>query len=220
MQRTLVFLKPDAWLRKYIGALVLEELVNLPDLNILSFNRIPLSQQMAEKHYEEHVGKSFFNPLIDFICLSPVLAMEIEGDNIINRIRTALGKTFVQEAAPNSIRGKLGIWAGINLVHASDSPQSAERELKVWKEMGVLNPTEDATRQVKDYISNWIDVQVNQTAELRGLCKRFTENLEKKDEIINRIYSELQKECVGANPATITNFSNVIIDNVIVNMKK
>ncbi|MHA1143470.1 MAG: nucleoside-diphosphate kinase [Candidatus Helarchaeota archaeon] len=215
IERSLVLLKPDAWLRKYIGAKILEEFLNRSDFRIVSFKQIKASPALARKHYEEHEGKSFYQGLIHFICLSPILAMEIEGNNVIKKIRDFLGATFVQKADANSIRGKYGIWAGINLVHASDSPISAERELNLWKEHGKMERLPDSIQEVKKYVSKWKTHAINRTQELRRLCKELIERPENQKRIKSALTLELEKECVETDSDTITRFADIIMNNIL-----
>ncbi len=131
MNKSLVFLKPDAVLRRGVGAAILKELLMSKDYKILSFEEIEVSENLAKKHYEEHKERHFFPWLIRAVRASPVLAMIIEGD--IQAFRDYLGNTFVQKADMNSVRGKYGIWGGVNSVHASDGVETGLRELELWK---------------------------------------------------------------------------------------
>ena len=155
-ERTLAFLKPDASSRKYIGAKILQEFLQHPDFKIIGFKNIQITKVHAEKHYEELKGRSFYPGLLKFITLSNIIALILEGEDIIQKFRTYLGATLVEKADKNTIRGKYGIYAGINLVHASDSPKTAERELNLWKDEIQLDSSDDAIAKVNAYIEKWI----------------------------------------------------------------
>ena len=89
-------------------------------------------QELAEKHYGEHEGKPFYNNLISFITSAPVFAMVVEGEDAVAVSRHIIGSTNPSEAAPGSIRGDLGLTVGRNIIHGSDSVESAEREINLW----------------------------------------------------------------------------------------
>jgi len=91
-----------------------------------------VSQELAETHYGEHKEKPFFGELVDFITSGPVFAMVWEGENVIATARQMMGKTNPQEAAPGTIRGDYGLTVGKNVIHGSDSPESAEREIRLF----------------------------------------------------------------------------------------
>ena len=93
---------------------------------------LQVSRSLAEQHYAEHSARPFFGELVSFITSSPVFAMVWEGPNAISTARTMMGKTNPADAAPGTIRGDLAISVGMNLIHGSDSPESAEREIALW----------------------------------------------------------------------------------------
>jgi nucleoside-diphosphate kinase len=91
-----------------------------------------VSRELAEKHYAEHKERPFFGELVDFITSSPVFAMVWEGNNVIATARNMMGKTNPADAAPGTIRGDYATSVGMNIIHGSDSPESAEREINLW----------------------------------------------------------------------------------------
>lgn len=127
VERSLVIIKPDAVQRGLIGAIV--ERYERRGLKIVAMRMHAVDRGMAERHYQEHVGKPFFAGLIDFITSSPAVSMVIEGPNAIKIIRDTNGATKPVEATPGSIRADFGLETGRNLVHASDSGESGEREI-------------------------------------------------------------------------------------------
>ena len=130
MQRTLILLKPDAVARRLTGKIIarFEE----KGLWLVGMKLVTPAQATAEKHYAEHAGKPFFKDLLGFITSSPVVAMVLEGPDSIELVRLMVGKTKVNEALPGTIRGDFALSTQQNLVHASDSPESAEREIGIW----------------------------------------------------------------------------------------
>jgi nucleoside-diphosphate kinase len=129
-QRTLVLLKPDAVNRRLIGEII--QRFEKKGLKIVAMKMLWLSKEMAEKHYEVHKGKPFYESLIDYITAAPIVAMVLEGDNAIEVVRKMMGKTNGQEAEPGTIRGDYAMSVQNNLVHGSDSPESAQREISLF----------------------------------------------------------------------------------------
>ncbi|MGI5883262.1 MAG: nucleoside-diphosphate kinase, partial [Dethiobacteria bacterium] len=130
MEQTFSMIKPDAVQRNLVGEIIgrfEKKGLKLAALKLLSINK-----ELAERHYAEHVGKPFFKDLVSFITSGPVVAMVWEGQNAIQVVRTMMGKTDPQEALPGTIRGDFGLFTGNNIVHGSDSPESASREINLF----------------------------------------------------------------------------------------
>ncbi|KZE65324.1 MULTISPECIES: nucleoside-diphosphate kinase [Paenibacillus] len=127
MDRTFLMVKPDGVQRGLIGRIVsrLED----KGFKMAAGKLVQVSREQAERHYAEHVGKPFFEELVGFITSGPVFAMVWEGDNIVTLSRLLIGKTQVTEALPGTIRGDFAAHTPFNLIHGSDSPESAEREI-------------------------------------------------------------------------------------------
>ncbi|MFP5326385.1 MAG: nucleoside-diphosphate kinase [Acidimicrobiia bacterium] len=131
MDRTLVLCKPDAVERGLVGEIVSR--LERKNLRIVAMELRTLDAATAERHYEEHNGKPFFGELVTFITRSPLVAMVVEGPGDTYKVvRTLMGATNPKEAAPGTIRGDLAIEMGENLVHGSDSSESAEREIGIF----------------------------------------------------------------------------------------
>ena len=130
MERTFVMLKPDAVQRGLMGKIVSR--IEEKGLKVIAMKFMVIPEELAKTHYSEHEGKGFFDSLIAYITSGPVLPMVIEGDNAISVCRTIMGKTNPQEALPGTIRGDFGLDKGKNLIHGSDSPESAEREINLF----------------------------------------------------------------------------------------
>ena len=130
MEQTLVLIKGDGVRRRLIGEIIRR--IEAKGLDIRTMRLMDVSQELAEEHYAEHREKPFFGELVEFITSTPVVAMQIEGDNAIQVMRRLMGSTNPAEAAPGTIRGDLALSLPDNLVHGSDSPESAGRELKLF----------------------------------------------------------------------------------------
>ncbi len=130
MQRTLIIFKPDCVQRRLVGAIL--ERFEAKGLRIAALKLIRVDRSLGEKHYAEHKGKPFFEGLIGFITAAPVVVGILEGNEAISVVRTMLGATNGAAAAPGTIRGDFSISKQNNLVHGSDSPESAEREIALW----------------------------------------------------------------------------------------
>jgi nucleoside-diphosphate kinase len=130
-QRTLVLLKPDAVRRGLIGE-VIGRIERKAGWTISALELRGLSQETLEQHYGEHRGKPFYEPLVAFMSSGPVVALVVEGERVIEGVRQLAGPTDPIAAAPGSIRGDFGVIVRENLIHASDSEESAERELKIF----------------------------------------------------------------------------------------
>src|SRR5271168_4024890 len=130
MQRTLIIFKPDCVQRRLVGTIL--ERFETKGLRLAALKLIAVDRGLAEKHYAEHLGKPFFEGLIQFITSSPVIVGVLEGNEAISVVRTMLGATNGAAAAPGTIRGDFSISKQNNLLHGSDSPESAQREIALW----------------------------------------------------------------------------------------
>jgi len=130
MERTLVLLKPDALQRRLVGTIIAR--FEAKGLNIVAMKLVQVSRSLAERHYAEHVGKPFYGELVSFITSAPVVALVVVGPRAIEAVRRLMGKTNPFDADPGTIRGDFGLSVGMNLVHGSDSPASAAREIPLF----------------------------------------------------------------------------------------
>src|ERR671916_3315441 len=130
MEQTLVLVKGDGVKRRLVGEIVRR--IEAKRLDIRAMQLIDVSRDLAEEHYAEHRDKPFFEELVEFITSTPVVAMKIEGEGAIKVMRNLMGSTNPAEAAPGTIRGDLALSLPENLVHGSDSPESAARELGLF----------------------------------------------------------------------------------------
>lgn len=130
MEKTFLMVKPDGVQRNLIGEIVSR--FEKKGFKLVGAKLMVIPQSLAENHYGEHKDKPFFGELVDFITSGPVFAMVWEGEEVIATARKMMGTTKPQEAAPGTIRGDFGVTVGKNVIHGSDSPESAEKEINLF----------------------------------------------------------------------------------------
>ena len=130
MERTYLMVKPDGVQRGLCGEIVSR--FERKGLKLVAMKLMVIPKETAENHYGEHKGKKFYDSLISYITSGPVLAMVWEGENAVSICRNMMGKTNPAESAPGTIRGDYGMVTGLNIIHGSDSVESAEREIKIF----------------------------------------------------------------------------------------
>jgi nucleoside-diphosphate kinase len=128
--KTFFMIKPDGVQRNLVGEIISR--VEAKGFSITKIKMMTISKELAEQHYGEHKDKPFFNDLVSFITSGPVVAMQVEGENVVLQIRNLMGATNPSESTPGSIRGDLATELDKNVVHGSDSDESAERELGLF----------------------------------------------------------------------------------------
>jgi nucleoside-diphosphate kinase len=136
MERTLVLIKPDAMQRGLAGEVIGR--LERRGLRIAAMKLLQIGEELATRHYAEHTEKPFYRQLVDFITSAPVIAAVFEGPNAVEVVRTTMGATDPRKSPPGSIRGDLGIYITQNLIHGSDSPESAAREIGIFFNEGDL----------------------------------------------------------------------------------
>src|SRR6266480_1691974 len=130
LERTLIILKPDAVQRNLCGEIISR--FEKKGLQIVGLKMMKISPQLAETHYESHRGKPFYPGLVKFMTSSPVIVLALAGKDAIAIARNMMGATFGSKAAPGTIRGDLGVSNSFNLIHGSDSPEAAAREISLF----------------------------------------------------------------------------------------
>ena len=136
MERTLILLKPDAVQRGLSGQILSR--FESKGLKIVAMKLMKITPELAAKHYEAHRERKFYPGLVKFMTSSPVVALALEGIDAIKICRTLMGATFGADAAPGTIRGDFGVSRSYNLVHGSDSPEAAQKELKLFFPEGLV----------------------------------------------------------------------------------
>ena len=130
MERTLVLIKPDAMQRRLAGTIISR--LEKRGLKIVAMKLLQMDKALAQRHYSVHKDKAFFNDLVEFIISSPIIAIVFEGEKAIDAVRQTMGTTDPVKASPGSIRGDFGLDIQQNLVHGSDSAESAAREISLF----------------------------------------------------------------------------------------
>jgi nucleoside-diphosphate kinase len=130
MEQTLILVKPDAFARGLTGEIIAR--FERKGLRIAALKHLMTPRDLAETHYDEHKERPFFGELVEFITSAPLVAMVLEGDEAVVAARQLIGATNPLEANTGSIRGDFAIQVGQNMVHGSDSPESAKREIGLW----------------------------------------------------------------------------------------
>lgn len=141
VERTFSMLKPGVLQRRLAGEIIAR--IEGKGLRIVALRMMTVSRSLAESHYAEHREKSFFAELVDFITSGPVVAMVVEGEGAIAQLRRLCGATKVEDAAPGTIRGDFAMHTGLNVIHASDSPAGAEREIGLYFASSEILPWKD-----------------------------------------------------------------------------
>jgi nucleoside-diphosphate kinase len=136
MERTLVIVKPDGVQRGLVGPILTR--LEARGLKLVGLKLVQVSQDLAERHYAEHEGKPFYAGLLKYITRAPVIVACVEGTSAVQMVRNSVGATNPLNAAPGTIRGDLALDIGRNLIHASDAPETAIRELALWFSEGEL----------------------------------------------------------------------------------
>jgi nucleoside-diphosphate kinase len=130
MERTLILVKPDAFARNLTGEIIAR--FERKGLKLAALKQMTMNRDVATRHYAEHEGKPFFEELVEFITSGPLVAMVLQGESAVEAARQVIGATNPLQAAPGSIRGDFAVAVGQNMVHGSDSPESAAREVSLF----------------------------------------------------------------------------------------
>jgi len=141
VERTFTMLKPGVLARRIAGEIIAR--IEKKGLTIRAIKTLRMDRARAESHYAEHEGKSFFGELVAYITSGPVIAMVVEGDGAISMLRKLCGSTKAEDAIPGTIRGDYALHTGLNIIHASDSPESAAREIGLFFEPGEILEWQD-----------------------------------------------------------------------------
>jgi nucleoside-diphosphate kinase len=206
-----VIIKPDGTVRRRVSALVLKALLDR-GYKIIAFKEMKVSESLAKMHYAVHSEKPFFPWLVDFISSAPVLAMIFESKGVIQGVRDALGATFVQKASPDSLRGKYGIWAGINIAHASDAPETASSEIELWASRGGLFESPESEVSAKAYIQQHIGGNLDYTMKLRGVVKDAIESQDASNKTLESLKDLFSKDAAGISKDDTDALAKAVFD--------
>ncbi|WP_409346608.1 nucleoside-diphosphate kinase [Paenibacillus sp. MBLB4367] len=147
MEKTFLMVKPDGVQRGLIGEIV--KRFEQKGFQLVGSKLMVITREQAEYHYEEHKGKGFYEELVSFITSGPVFGMVWEGDQVITLSRTMMGKTNTLDALPGTIRGDFAVHTGLNIIHGSDSVESAEREINnFFKPEEIVSYSKDVNKWV------------------------------------------------------------------------
>lgn len=130
MERTLILIKPDGVQRGLIGEIIAR--IEKRGLKLAGLKLMQATEELAKQHYAEHQARPFFGSLVEFITSGPLVALAVEGPNAIAQMRKMMGSTNPQDAAPGTVRGDYALTVAYNIIHGSDGPESAARELKIF----------------------------------------------------------------------------------------
>jgi nucleoside-diphosphate kinase len=211
VEQSLVIIKPDGTVRRRVGALVVKALLDR-GYQIRAFKEMKVPRDVAELHYAVHKEKPFFPWLVDFISSGRVLVMILEGDDVIQGVRDALGATFVQKAEPDTLRGKYGIWAGINIAHASDGQDTAKDEIALWTSEGGVQFSDDAGRRVREYILKYDKGDADYTMQIRDVVKSAIESKNTSSQVLESLNELLEKDADGIEKEGINELAIAIFD--------
>lgn len=213
LERSFVIIKPDGTVRRRVSALVIKALLDR-GYKVRAFKEMKVSKSLAEMHYAVHKEKPFFPWLVDFITSANVLTMILEADNVIEGVREALGATFVQKASSDSLRGRYGIWAGINIAHASDGSDTARTEISLWKKEGDVEESDDAEASAWAYISKYSSGSADYTMDIRNIVKESIENGNISSSVLSSLEGLLGKDADGIEEKSISALANAIFDYI------
>nr|MDO8097757.1 nucleoside-diphosphate kinase [Candidatus Njordarchaeota archaeon] len=222
MEETLLVLKPDAVLRRFAGVEALKVLLSR-GFSVLAFREMLVSKKLAEKHYAVHEGKSFYSWLIKFITSGPVVAIRVEGEDVIQETRKILGSTFAHNAEPTSLRGKYGLYGGINVAHASDSQQTALEEIGLWEREAKLtrSPAESVAKQMGSYIKFYVSKKtLDHTQELRAICIGIAEDRINEKTGKEKISKLLSEEILKGDRKYLKGFSAAVVETCLMDRMK
>jgi hypothetical protein len=157
---------------------------------------------------------------VDFITSAPVLVTIFEAQNVIQGIRDALGATFVQKAEPSSLRGKYGIWAGVNLAHASDANETAEKEIHLWTSEGGVAESDGAGSAALDYIEQYAAGDTDLTIDIRDIVRVAIEKLDTSDSVLESLVNLFGRDAQGIDNTEVRALAKAIRDFVLEEIEK
>lgn len=219
MEQSLVVIKPDGAIRRTVGARVIKALMER-GYHVRAFKEMLVSDKLAKMHYAIHSEKPFFPWLVQFITSARVVAMVLEADAVIDGVREALGATFVQKASPESLRGKYGTWAGVNIAHASDAPETAATEIELWKTEGGLQVSNEAGTEAKKYVDRYLPNNIDNTMKIREIVKQAIEKRNASEDVLKALQELYGMDAEGVEDSEIKALSKAVFDFIIEEIEK
>jgi nucleoside-diphosphate kinase len=222
IEETLLVLKPDAVVRRFVSVEALKILLS-KGFAITAFREMLVPTGLAKKHYAVHEGKPFYDWLIRFITSGPVVAMRVQEEDVIQKIRTILGSTFAHKAEPNTLRGKFGIYGGVNVAHASDSEKTSAEEIGLWEQEANLikDSPKSGAKQVNAYIRNYSYKSFSDhTQELRSTCMEIVERKLSEENGRSTLLRLLDSEFQEADRKYLKGFSEAVIETCLMDRNK
>ena len=221
MEQTLLVLKPDATMRRGVGAAVLDQIMSsLPDIKFKGFLEMAVPGHLAEQHYAIHKEKFFYPWLLQFIQVGNIIATVLEGEKAVNRLRDVLGATFVEKASPDSLRGKYGLVGGVNVAHASDEPANALNEITLWQQEANLDLTIDGLEPINEYITRWREAPVFATQDIRQICEEYSQEYCFRTGYLKKIVELLVDECPDWSNQDLQSLADAILGNMDLDRNK
>ena len=217
MEETLLVLKPDAVVRRFVSVEALRILLSR-GFEITAFKEMLVSTELAKRHYAVHEGKPFYDWLIRFITSGPVIATRVQSQDVIQEIRTILGSTFAHKAEPSSLRGKYGIYGGVNVAHASDSEKTSAEELGLWQQEAGLTSgsSRSIERRINGYISSYSSGKFSDhTQELRRTCIGIVDRKVNEENGRSTITGLLDSEFEKADKKYLKGFSETLVETCL-----
>ncbi|MCW1294152.1 MAG: nucleoside-diphosphate kinase [Candidatus Parvarchaeota archaeon] len=194
IEKTLAFTKPDGTVRRYVSARFVKTFID-SGFSFLFFGQIkPDRKFIAEKHYGQYSDKYFYRSTIQYVASGPIVAMVMSGDDIVSKVREIIGPTMAEQAPMDTLRGRYGLYKGVNICHVSDK-ESAEKEVQMWMdEVLAVDESKDYNKLASDYVAKYIDYPMIDTMRYRELIRDMLDNKIKQEDLKVDMFSLLKKE--------------------------
>jgi nucleoside-diphosphate kinase len=212
-EEVLVLLKPDAVIRRGVGAKVIENLLKNKDLRIDYFGEVQPRREFVEEHYAQHKERFFYEWLVRYVSSSPIIVVILNGQNAINTVRTLLGSTIPEKAGNNTIRGRFGIFGGINVAHASDSHNNGHLEVNLWKKVINMQNCNYRTKAT-EYVKKYLDFPIVEIDKYRQISQLLTDGKINQDNA-KKLIANLLREESDFDDAVIFQFSEIVVQNAV-----
>jgi len=218
-EEALVFIKPDGVIRRYVGARVIWEFIKGKELELKYFSEIQPSREfLAGRHYAQHKDKFFYDWLLEYVCSSTLLVLVLKGIDAVSKCRALLGSTIPENADCRTIRGKYGIWGGINVAHASDSSENARNEVGMWESMIKMN-NGVYVQEANEYVKKYIDFPMVDSMRYREISELLIQSEITQQVAIDQFIGLLSKES-DCDRDTISRFAKVMVLNALLRKPK